>query len=233
MRTFPGGSGIATETLNCFVIDIFHVPLSHVSFLPYLQIMRKKPKPEEPIAQRRTKARHDPKTLEIVEETLRRESSQQRTKGRHDPKPQQLESVHEEKESQEASDGEEDDVSAHNSKWSTCVMVRVLCNKNLATNILLKSSIQPPTFAVVILLLIHLSLKIVLESPLTFSQAHQSVSSRLSQQMSMWLRTQSILGILGLCMVLFSSLLETTPIIMLLFVSNEKKMCIGMSRMKG
>lgn len=108
---FPGGSGIATETLNCFVIYIFHVPLSHVSFLPYLQIMRKKPKPEEPIAQRRTKARHDPKTLEIVEETLRRESSQQRTKGRHDPKPQQLESVHEEKESQEASDGEEDDVS--------------------------------------------------------------------------------------------------------------------------
>jgi hypothetical protein len=72
---------------------------SYVHILPYLQIMRVKIKHDmdEPSTQRRTKARHDPATLRVVQETLGQEFSQHsaRTK-RGDPPPSYAEGSDEE-----------------------------------------------------------------------------------------------------------------------------------------
>jgi hypothetical protein len=71
--------------------------------------MRKKPETSEPVAQRRTKARHDPSTLRVVHETLFQQSSQRRAKARHDLVPPQPEIEEEEEESEAASDDDEEE----------------------------------------------------------------------------------------------------------------------------
>jgi hypothetical protein len=70
---------------------------------------------EEPFTQRRTKARHDPAALRVVQEALGQEGSQRRSRPRRgDPPPSYAEGSEEEIEEEEeekieSDDGEEED----------------------------------------------------------------------------------------------------------------------------
>jgi hypothetical protein len=74
---FPGVSGVHTENPKSQCLASLLLFISHFYILPYVQIMRVEIRceMEEPTTQRRTKARHDPTTLRVVQEALGQESS--------------------------------------------------------------------------------------------------------------------------------------------------------------
>jgi hypothetical protein len=90
--------------------------ISHFHILPYVQIMRVKIRreTEEPSTQRRTKARHHPATLRVVQEALGQESSQRSTMPRrNDPPPSYAEGSEKEIEEEERTESDDDEVEDH------------------------------------------------------------------------------------------------------------------------
>jgi hypothetical protein len=88
--------------------------ITHIHIILYLQIMRVKIRrdTDEPSTQRRTKARHDPGTLRVVQETLGQESSQRSARPRRgDPPPSYAEGSEEEEiEEEEGTESDDDEV---------------------------------------------------------------------------------------------------------------------------
>jgi hypothetical protein len=86
--------------------------ISHFHILSYVQIMRVKIRreTEEPSTQRRTKARHDPTALRVVQEALGQEGSQHSSRPRRgDPHPSYAEGSDDEIEEEEEERTESDD----------------------------------------------------------------------------------------------------------------------------
>jgi hypothetical protein len=89
-RIFSGVSGVHIENPKSQCCASLLLFISHFHILPFIQIMRVKImcETEEPSTQRRTKARHEPVALRVMQDALVQEGSQRTSRPRRgDPPP--------------------------------------------------------------------------------------------------------------------------------------------------
>jgi hypothetical protein len=107
---FPGVSGVHTANSKSQCCATLPLITSHFHIFSPIQMVRVKVrrKTEDPSTQRRTKARHDPAALRVVQEALGQEGSQRSSRPRRgDPPPSYAEGNEEEIEEKEEEESED------------------------------------------------------------------------------------------------------------------------------